>query len=477
MTVPFSANLVSTPVNLINHPSEGDNYLRQHFMAEKNHYTSYRNIFTIAWPIMLGSLGQNFIYLVDTSFIGRVGEADLGASAIGGIYYFLLFNIGYAMNIGMQVIIARRKGEGNNAAIGEVLDHQLRMVFLLGAAEFILMHFLSGSILRGIIQSDVIREKTLYFLHYRSYGILFGLLNSCFMSFFIGIGNTRVTIWTTVVMVGINVFFLYCLVFGNLGFPAMGIAGAGLASSIAEAMVTVVFIIFFFVKKFRVDYHLFQFAKIKFRLVVNMLNLATPLMFQQIISVGSWWLFFISIEHLGERPLAVSNLVRSLYTFYGIPVWALASTVNSMTSNLLGQGRHYEVVPLIKKVSLISFVFSILFGCMINFFPVLTLSIYTNEKDLIMDSIPTLRVLTLAIALFSFSILTIFAVSGTGATKVSLLIEVVAIVLYVSYTLLSAVVLHWSLPAIWLAESIYWLVTFAMCAWYLKNGKWMEKKV
>ncbi|MBK9732502.1 MAG: MATE family efflux transporter [Chitinophagaceae bacterium] len=446
-------------------------------MIAKNPYTSYKNIFLIAWPIMLGSLGQNFIYLVDTSFIGRVGEADMGGSAIGGIYYFLLFNIGYAMNIGMQVMIARRKGEGNNAAIGEVLDHQLRMVLLLGTVEFILMHFLSGKILASIIQSDIILEKAAYFLHYRSYGILFGLLNSCFMSFFIGIGNTRVTVWTTGAMVGINIFFLYCFVFGNFGFPVLGVGGAGLASSIAEASVTAVFIIYFLVKKFRIDYHLFQFTKIKFKLIISMLNLATPLMFQQVISVGSWWLFFLAIEHLGEHPLAISNLVRGLYTFYGIPVWALASTVNSMTSNLLGQGKPDDVIPLIKKVSFISIGFSVFFGLLINIFPVATLSVYTNDKDLIIDSIPTLRTLTFAIALFSFSILTIFAVSGSGATKVSLLIEIVAIVFYVSYTIVSAVVLHWSLPAIWLAESVYWIVTFVMCAWYLKNGRWMDKKI
>lgn len=211
--------------------------------------------------------------------------------------------------------------------------------------------------------------------------------------------------------------------------------------------------------------------------MAGMLNLAAPLMFQQIISVGSWWFFFLAIEHFGEHPLAISNLVRGIYAFYGIPIWALASTVNSMTSNLLGQGKPGDVIPMIKKISFISIGFSIFFGLLINFFPVATLSIYTNEKRLILDSIPTLRTLTVAIVIFSFSILTMFAVSGAGATRVSLVIELVAIAFYVSYTLLSAVVLHWSLPVIWLAEAIYWMVTLAMCVWYLKNGKWMEKKV
>lgn len=442
-----------------------------------NGYTSYRNIFSIAWPIMLGSLGQNIIYLADTSFIGRIGEVELGASAIGGIFYFLLFNIGYAMNIGMQVMVARRKGEGKTTAIGEVVDHQLRMIILLGIAEFILMHYFAHRVLSGIIESATVREKAVQFLHYRSYGIVFGLLNSCFMSFFIGIGNTKVTVWTTGVMVFMNIFFLYCLVFGNWGFPAMGIGGAGLASSIAEGTVTLVFLVFFMVKKFRIIYHLFQFTRMRVSLFLSMLSLSTPLIFQQLISVGSWWLFFISIEHLGEHALAISNLVRSIYTFYGIPVWALASTVNSMTSNLIGQGRQQDVIPLIRRVSLISVSFAAFFSVVIFFLPDLILSIYTNNAVLIADSLPTLRSLILAIVLFSFSILTIFAVSGTGATRVSLLIEVVAIFIYVAYTLLSAVLLEWSLPAIWLAESIYWLITFIMCGWYLRSGRWMHKKV
>jgi Na+-driven multidrug efflux pump len=208
-----------------------------------------------------------------------------------------------------------------------------------------------------------------------------------------------------------------------------------------------------------------------------MLKLASPLMFQQVISIGAWWFFFVSIEHLGERQLAISNLVRSLYTFYGIPVWALASTTNSMTSNLIGQGKSGEVVSLVKKISVISILFSLFFGALINIFPIPILSIYTNDKELILESISTLRVLTLAIGLFSFSILTIFAVSGTGATNVSLVVEVIAIVIYVVYTLLATVVFHWSLPVIWLVESIYWTVTFLLCSWYLQYGSWKKKEI
>lgn len=426
---------------------------------------------------MLGSLGQNVIYLIDTAFIGRLSEYDLGASAIGGIFYFFLFMIGYGLNTGMQVIVARRKGEKNDAAIGEVVDHEILIILLVAVAAFMLMFFYSENILSLIVKSDEVRSRTLRFLDYRSFGIFCGLLNSVFMSFFIGIGNTKVTTWTTGVLVAVNLFFLYCLVFGNLGFPRMEIAGAGLASTIAEASVTAVMLFYLFHKRIKHEYRLFEFLKIKLSLVMQMLKLSGPLVFQQIISVGSWWIFFLAIEHLGERKLAISNLVRTMYAFYGVPIWALASTVNSMTSNLIGQGKANDVIPLIRKVALISLSLAVLFGIFVVFFPAQILSIFTNEKDLIADSIPALYSVLIAILLFSVSILTIFAVSGTGATKISFRIEVICIVAYLAYIYFTAVRFELSLPVIWLTESVYWLIALMLSSWYLIYGNWKTRKV
>lgn len=426
---------------------------------------------------MLGSLGQNLIYLVDTSFLGRVSSYDLGASAIGGIYYFLLFMIGYAMNTGMQVMVARRKGEGNEQAIGEVVDHEIRLVLILALLQFILLFFFSNIILSLIVKSDIIREKAVHFLNYRSFGIPFALINSCFMSFFIGIGETKVTLRTTGVMVAVNIFFLSCLVFGNFGFPRMEIAGAGLASSIAEATVTLVFIAFILYKKIHHRFKLFEFLSVRMEMIKNMLNLSAPLIFQQVISVGSWWIFFLAIEHLGEQQLAISNLIRSLYTMYGVPVWALAMATNAMTSNLMGQGKPEDVLKLIVKIGLFSFVLAVFFDVVLLIFPEAVLGIFTNDRDLIAASIPSMRTVLIAILLFSVTVLAIFAVSGTGATKVSLLIEIICITAYMVYVFTTAVYLNMSLPVIWMAEVVYWLIAGIGCWYYLKYGNWKSIKV
>ena len=74
---------------------------------------SYRKIWMIAYPILISTLIEQLIGMTDTAFLGRVSEVALGASALAGVYYMVLFMIGLGFSIGVQIIIGRRNGEGN----------------------------------------------------------------------------------------------------------------------------------------------------------------------------------------------------------------------------------------------------------------------------------------------------------------------------------------------------------------------------
>ena len=74
-------------------------------------YTN-KEIWNVSYPIFLGLLAQNIINVTDTAFLGRVGEVELGASAMGGLFYICVFTIAFGFSIGSQILIARRNGEG-----------------------------------------------------------------------------------------------------------------------------------------------------------------------------------------------------------------------------------------------------------------------------------------------------------------------------------------------------------------------------
>ena len=82
---------------------------------------SYREIWRISYPIILGSVAQNIVNVTDTIFLGRLGVVALGAAGNAGIFYFVLMVVGLGFSVGMQIIIGRRNGENNHAAIGDLI--------------------------------------------------------------------------------------------------------------------------------------------------------------------------------------------------------------------------------------------------------------------------------------------------------------------------------------------------------------------
>lgn len=193
-----------------------------------------RQILKIAGPILVSVLMEHLIGMTDTAFLGRVGEVELGASALAGVYYLAIFMLGFGFSTGVQIMIGRRNGEGNYTAIGELFNQGFVFQFLLATFIFFATRFGSPLLLRHLIDSPQVYEATLEYMNRRIFGLFFSFTALMFRAFYVGIADTRTLTANSLVMVGTNVVLNYILIFGKLGFPALGIAGAAIASVLAE---------------------------------------------------------------------------------------------------------------------------------------------------------------------------------------------------------------------------------------------------
>ncbi len=435
----------------------------------------YRKIWSVSYPILLSLIAQNAVNVTDTAFLGRVGEVELGASAIGGLFYISLFMLGYGFSIGGQILIARRNGEKNYQEIGKITNNSLYFLMAMGLLLFTLISLFAPAALRLLITSDDIFRASTDFLKYRIYGIFFAFGNVLLRSFYIGTTKTRVLTYNSLILAGANVFLDYCLIFGNFGFPEMGIKGAAIASAISEALSA----IFFFVYTFKVvdlrKYNLFRFNQIDFEVIKKTFNISVFVMIQMFLSLAGWFIFFMIIEKMGERPLAVSNIIRSIYIVLMIPVFAFGSTTNSLVSNLIGEGKSNKVITIVKKIVLLNFLSSLFLVLLIVFIPRLVISVYTTNTGLITDTVPALYVIMVALSVFSFASILFNAVSGTARTEVALLIETVTIFLYLIFTYFLGVKLQLPVHYVWLSEIVYFILMGGMSFLYLRSGYWKKK--
>ena len=438
---------------------------------------STKNILKISYPIILTLVAQNIVNVTDTAFLGRVSEVALGASAIAGVFYLAIFMVGFGFSQGAQILIGRRNGEENYSQIGPIFNNSLLFNGIFALILFVASIVGIPHLMKVLVSSDQIYVATLEYLDWRIYGYFFVFLNVVFRSFYVGITDTRILTTSAFVTAITNIVLDYLLIFGKFGFPELGIAGAAIASVIAEAA-SLGYIIFHTIaftdmKK----YGLFSGLKFDFKTMGQILNLSIFIMFQFFISISTWFLFFIFIERMGERPLAVTNIGRSMYILLMIPASALATTAGTLVSNLIGAGQKDEVLKTVNKIIGITLLLVSPIIVFAFIFPELFAHIYTDDHSLMLASIPVIRVVSVAIAFFAVGCIIISAVSGTGSTKTAFYMEVVTLFCYITFVYYTAIINPQEVWVVWISEFVYWTMIGGLGFWYLKKGNWREKDI
>ena len=230
----------------------------------------------------------------------------------------------------------------------------------------------------------------------------------------------------------------------------------------------------------KVDFKKFglnHWQKIDFSLLGKILSISCFTMIQYFLAMATWFVFFIAIERLGQRELAIANIVRSIYIVMLIPVQALSTTTNSLVSNLIGAGGITHVMRLIWRIARMSFLIMVVCVAVVVLFPHAMLSVYTNEPALLVESVPSLYVIAGAMIIASVANIYFNAISGTGNTQAALILEMGTLVFYALYILWIGMVVKAPVSVCFSIEVVYYSLLLLSSIIYLKKAKWQNKKI
>ena len=439
---------------------------------------TYSEIWRIGYPLMLGNLAWALIGMFDTIFMGWLPDrhqAEVAQGAIGviAILYSVLFLIGFGYTRGTQIMIARRMGDGNPAKVGEIVDNAMMVMAVTSFILFGCVELFSDAFLHWKMNDPEVIEASTLFLKYRIWGVLASFVSCVFISFYSGIGSTGVLTVSVGLMSVFNILLNYLLVFGKFGFPQMGIAGSGLASSISEWLSVFIMAGGVFIKNRRAIFNLFHVRKPNYPLIWDMTKVSTPLVLQSVIANGAWFIFFTYIERMGQDKLDISSVLRQLLLIIGIPVWALGSVTNTLVSNLVGQQNLNDVRVAIKRISVISMGLVIAQLLILLVMPRAFLHFFIpNNPALIEETLPSLWILAGALMLMSFTVIFFNGVVSVGdTTHQALYVEIAAVVVYSAYFITIFQMPGIGLPLVWSAEWVYWIVMLLGSVYMLRQKK------
>ncbi|WP_081169301.1 MATE family efflux transporter [Niastella populi] len=438
---------------------------------------SNRQIIKMAAPISFAILIPQINFVTNNIFLGHFNKQALAVAGITGVYYLIFSAIGYGLNNGLQALIARRAGENRPEEIGKLFSQAVFIGLSIALLGIVITYTITPRLFGYFINDAERLQQAISFCRIRIWGLPFLFVYQMRNALLVGTNQSRYLVGGAVAEAVTNIVLDYLLIFGKAGFPAMGLNGAAVASIIAEIVGLLVVYLVIWQKGISSNLHLFQNFRwdgYNSRLIFSM---SAPLIFQHGISIISWEYFFLLIDGHGEIALGVSNTMRNILGMAGVVTWAFGSTTNAMVSNILGQGKQEQVNPLINKILRLSFGSALMIAILINLFPGFLFSVYGQSGEFVEQAVPVVRVLSIAIILMSFSVVYLNAVTGSGNSRVSLMIEIFAIIFYCIYIYLTLDKFFLSITYGWMSEWLYWTCLFLPSFLYIRSGKWKGKVI
>jgi Na+-driven multidrug efflux pump len=413
--------------------------------------------------------------LTNSIFLGDLSTAALGNAGITGVFYLIFAVAGNGLNNALQTVFSRYAGSDDHAAFKIILSQGIRICLQFAVAGILITWFIAPLILEPVADSASYAEQ-IGFLKIRILGLPFLFLFQMGNAFLVSTLNSRYLMIAFFCEAGVNILLDFLLIRGRYGFPALGFNGAAVASVIAEIVGCFVVLFVLYRTGLKKQYGLLKSFVYNKIITKQIFTVSLPLMLQYVLSVVTWLIFFMLIESLhNDTYKAVSNTMRNVFGLAGIFVWAFASTSNIMVSNLMGQKREDMVIPAISRITKLCMVLCVFICLLVNIFPGVSFSIFSQGEDFVQAGIPVLRVVSADLLLMCLANIWLNGVTGTGKTKMNLLIEVVAITLYMIYTWIFVKLHFISLAFAWTNEFVYWSCIFGIAYFYLKSGKWKLK--
>ncbi|WP_321480068.1 MATE family efflux transporter [uncultured Bacteroides sp.] len=436
---------------------------------------TYKQIWLINFPIMVSLFMEQLINFTDSIFLGHVSQIELGASALATMYYIAIYILGFGFSLGVQVLIARRNGEQRYEEVGKVFYQGLFFLSAFAVLMFILSKLFSPMILRMAISSDSVYQATMRYMEWRDYSYLFAFPLLAIRSFFIGTTNTKILTANSIVMVVCNILLNYVLIFGNAGFPQLGISGAAIGSSLAE-LIGLLFLVYYMWKHVNKKRYGLR-ATFDLNLSLHLLNISIWTMIRSFFCIAPWFLFFVVIEHLGECELAAANIVRSYSMLFFVIVNSFATTAISLVSNLIGAKQIASVMPLCRRIITLTYGIGLPLILLSFIFSENILELFTNNGAVITTALYPFYVMlsTFVISVPAYTCCN--TVIGTGNTKVVFAFQMINMVIYLGYLYALSRYLHTPLAVYWTSEQLYALILLGLSLVYLKRNKWQNIKV
>lgn len=298
----------------------------------------FKEILLIAWPLIIANSFWNLQLTIDRVFLGSHSTEALGAAmAVMGVFWVPMALLQQTAAY-VTTFVAQYYGAKSKDKIA-ISFWQSIYVSVIGGILFIGLNFFSDSFFAWVDHGPSIQVLESAYFKSLSYSALPMALVAAISGFYTGLGRTQIVIGINFVGLIFNVIFDYLLIFGNFGFPELGIQGAGYATALATYCAAIFGVYLVFTSKYQIEYQLKKYWAFNLEMCKRFLKYGIPSGLQWAFEGLAFTTFLIIMGNLkdGEAALAGSSIAVTLMMLSVLPAMGVAQAVMTLVGQRLGE--------------------------------------------------------------------------------------------------------------------------------------------
>ncbi len=446
-------------------------------MEFKNSLHTYKYILKLAIPAIAGLSAQMVVSLVDTAMVGRLPNAkfELAAMGIGVLATWAIISFFSSLATGTHVLVARKYGSNDYKGCTKVLTTSLQISFAVGIVVSAVGMLSAYTISNFFAADPKVGELGGNYLFFRLMGVVFFLLSVSYRGFFFGIGKTRIFMYSGILVNILNIIFNYILIFGAFGIKGMGLAGAGLGSTLATVADSIFYFLIISSTKYRRRFNIFRNFKFDKSIAKIIANLSLPVSLQNVFILIAFLSFVAITGLIGIEEQAASQVVVSSLFISIMPCFGFGIAVQTLVGNSLGEGNIKKARFLGFTTSKLATVYTVTVGIIFVFFPQIILYLITTDETVARTAMPAMRIAGFGQIFYAVGVVLANGLQAAGETMFVMLADVIiSWVIFIPLAYFLGVYFKLGLIGVWSAIPFYVILYSVVIFIKFKYGNWKK---
>ncbi len=436
----------------------------------------YQKVFTIMLPVALQQAINSGVNMVDTMMLGQLGEIPLSASSLANQFYLLFTIVCMGIVGGASVLAAQFWGAGDKERVRETFNLALKLTLLVSLVFTVLTALFSQQIMLIYTRETAVIEQGVRYLSVTVF--IFAIHGIGFVAAFLmrTVGNSRLGLTVSVISFFVNIAANYIFIFGRLGAPQMGIAGAALGTLIARSAEFLITVIYVFIIDKTLGLRLRHLRKNPSPpFIKNYLRLGAPVLVSDALLGLGGNMISIVIGHMGSAIVAANAICMVIDRLCTVVIHGVAIASGIVTGNTVGRGEREKAMEQGRTFYLLSIVFGLFGSLMVLLIGPMTIAFYTLTAET--AALTRQMMVIYAVIVFFQCIQTVMTkgvLRGGGDTRFLMVADILFLWL-VSIPLGAAggLLFHWPAGLTVICLRIDYLIKSFWCVTRLKSGKWI----